>query len=128
MANALKGLAPSLLNTLKLYPQLNTQAAAVTAVAYTSSGAIADGDSVITIATNAQAYTLPGNVQVGRILVITQSGAGTITVTQQGNATFDGTNNTATFNAADEQLVLLGITEKRWLILKNNGSVALSSV
>ena len=107
--------------------QLETQAAAVTAVAYTSSGAINPADNVITIATDAQAYTLAGNLNVGRILVIKQSGAGTITVTQTGG-TFDGTNNTATFNAANETLVLLAISSKRWLILDNIGAVALSSV
>ena len=62
--------------------QLNTEAAAVTAVAYTSSGAINEADSVITIATNEAAYTL-AQPTPGRILVITESGAaaGGITVT-----------------------------------------------
>ena len=115
----IKGMQPS--------TQLNTQAAAVTAVAYTASGAINPADSVITIATNAQAYTIAGDLSVGRILVIKQSGAGTITVTQTAG-TFDGTNNTATFNAANETLVLLAISSKRWLILDNIGSVALSAV
>ena len=54
--------------------QLNDQGTAVTPVAYTSSGAIAEADSVITVATNEAAYTIAGNLDVGRILVITQSG------------------------------------------------------
>ena len=109
-----------------LSTQLATQAAAVTAVAYSASGAISPADNVITIATNLAAYTI-AEVEIGRILVITQSGAGTITVTQT-NGTFDGTNNTATFDAANETLVLYGQANNRWLILKNLGSVALSSV
>lgn len=126
MANAKRGLREGLYKGLKLPSQLNTQAAAVTAVAYTSSGAIDPDDAVITIATNAQAYTI-AQIEVGRILVIKQSGAGTITVTTT-VGTFDGTNNTATFNAANETLVLLGISEGRFLILDNIGGVALSAV
>lgn len=108
--------------------QLDTQSAAVTAVAYTSDCAINDADNVITIAGNTNAYTI-AQPRIGRILVITESGAaaGGITVTLT-VGTFDGTNNTATFNAASETLVLLGIDSKRFLILANIGAVALSSV
>lgn len=42
--------------------------------------------------------------------------------------TFDGTNNTATFNAADESLVLFGTSSTRWIIIANVGAVALSAV
>jgi len=111
-----------------LTTQLDTQAAAVTAVAYTSSGAIKEADNVITVATNEAAYTI-AKPRIGRILVITESGAAadgiTVTLTE---GTFDGTNNQATFNAANETLVLLGISDKRFLILKNIGSVALAAV
>lgn len=123
---ALKSSRKGTVQTWSNNPQLNTQASAVTAVAYTSSGAIAEGDSYVTIATNAAAYTL-AQPRTGRILVISQSGAGTITVTST-SGTFDGTNNTATFDAAAETLVLVGINSKRWLIVANIGSVALSSV
>jgi len=109
--------------------QLNTQAAAVTSVAYTASGAIADGDNVVDLnqASSALAMTLT-QPMIGRILVISQIDAGTqghtVTLAQ---GTFDGTNNVATFNAASEVLVLLGISNKRYLILKNIGSVGLSA-
>ncbi|KKL56430.1 hypothetical protein LCGC14_2245520, partial [marine sediment metagenome] len=71
------------------------------------------------------------NIEPGRILVITQIDSGTfghtVTLTPTG-ATFDGTNSIATLNAQYEALVLLGISQKRFLILKNYGSVSLSSV
>lgn len=116
------------------YPntQLNTEAAAVTAVAYTSSGAIAAADSVVDLNTGDGKMEMTiANIEPGRILVITQIDSGTdghtVTLTPTG-ATFDGTNNTATFNAQYEALVLLAISAKRFLILKNYGSVGLSAV
>ena len=128
MVQGLKHITHGLINGLGQSTQLNTQGAAVTPVAYSASGAIAEADNVITIATNTAAYTI-ARPTPGRILVITESGAAaggiTVTLTQ---GTYDGTNNTATFNAAAETLVLLGISDKRFLILQNIGSVALSSV
>jgi len=110
--------------------QLDSQAAAVTAVAYTSSAAIAEADNVVDL--NHAAVKIAATItqpRIGRILVITQIDAGTaahtVTLAQ---GTFDGTNNTATFNAQYEALVLLGISDSRFLILKNYGSVGLSDV
>jgi hypothetical protein len=110
--------------------QLNTQAAAVTAVAYTATGAIAEADTVVDL--NHSSVKIEATIAAprpGRLMVITQIDTGTaahtVTLTQ---GTFDGTNNTATFNAQYEALVLLGISDKRFLILKNYGSVALSAV
>jgi len=112
--------------------QLATQGAAVTAVAYTGAGAIAEADSYITINSSGTARALTvANIEPGRILVIRQIDAGTdghtVTLTGTGH-TFDGTNNTATFNAQYETLVLLGISDKRFLIILNHGSVGLSAV
>jgi len=58
-------------------------------------------------------------------LIIRQlsSGENTVTCTV---GTLDQTNTVATFNAADETLILLGVSSNRWLILANIGSVALS--
>ena len=113
--------------------QIATQAAAVTAVTYTAAtGDIAAADTVVDLDTGdaAMALTIP-HIEPGRILVITQVDAGTdghtVTLTGTG-CTFDGTNNTATINAQYEALVLLAISDKRFLILKNYGSVALSAV
>jgi len=109
--------------------QLDSQASAVTAEAYTTAGAIAEAANVVDInnvSKLAMTITMP---RPGRILVITQIDAGTaghtVTLAQ---GTFDGTNNTATFNAQYEALVLLGISTSRFLILKNYGSVGLSDV
>lgn len=64
----------------------------------------------------------------GRFLVIVQVDAGThghtVTLT---SGTFDGTNDTATFNAAGEALVLFGVSDSRYAILANIGSVGLSN-
>ena len=126
MVLALRGMKKGTEQGLGLTTQLDTEAAAVTAVAYTSSGAINDADNYVTIATNEAAYTL-AQPRVGRLLVISESGAaaGGITVTCT-VGTFDGTNSIATFNAASETLVLLGISSTRWLIVANIGAVALS--
>ena len=114
--------------------QMNTQSAAVTEVTYTASGAIKPADNVVDLNTASGAIIMTiaaDGFDVGRILVITQVDAGTdghtVTLTPTG-ATFDKTNNTATFNAQYEALVLLCISPKRFLILKNYGSVALSAV
>lgn len=64
----------------------------------------------------------------GRFLVIVQTDAGTsghtVTLT---SGTFDGTNDTATFDAQGEALVLFGISDSRYAILANIGSVGLSN-
>lgn len=66
----------------------------------------------------------------GRSLKIRQSDTGTQghTVTTATAGGFDGTNNTATFNAQFEMLVLYSISATRWEILNNIGAVALSAV
>ncbi len=50
------------------------------------------------------------------------------TVTTASAGGFDGTNNTATFDAAFETLDLLSVSGTRWVILSNVGAVALSAV
>ena len=68
-------------------------------------------------------YPSPGYRCVIRVGSIT---SGTVVVTCDG--TFDGTNNTATFDAANEALVLVYNGAKHWAIEANIGGVALSSV
>lgn len=104
--------------------QINTQAAAVTAVTYSAAGAIRDADTVVGI-TGARAMTLK-QPEPGRLLIISQDDANTSTVTLTAG-TFDGTNNRCTFNATADIIVLLGISSTRYLILKNI-SVSLSAV
>lgn len=63
----------------------------------------------------------------GRWLVITQTDAGTAGHTVTCTAgDFDGSNAVATFNAAEETLVLFGISATRFVIVENIGSVGLS--
>lgn len=64
----------------------------------------------------------------GQLLVVTQKDAGTVGHTLTTAGTFDGINNTATFDAQLETLVLFAITSTRWVILGNFGSVGLSAV
>lgn len=62
----------------------------------------------------------------GHVLVLYCSDANnncTVTLTA---GTFDGTNNVATFDAAGETLVLVGVSGLRYIIVENIGSVAFS--
>ncbi len=76
------------------------------------------------------AGTLANPGVAGITLVISQIDAGTAghTVTTATAAGFDGTNNTATFNAAFETLVLRSVSATRWVIVENIGAVTLSAV
>ncbi|MCK5021263.1 MAG: hypothetical protein KAS32_29905 [Candidatus Peribacteraceae bacterium] len=64
----------------------------------------------------------------GQILVIADtsaSGTAAHTVTLAAG-TWDGTNDVATFNAPSECLVLFGISDTRFVVVENIGSVAFS--
>ena len=65
---------------------------------------------------------------IGLYLVVSQKDGGTIGHTLTTAGTFDGTNNTATFAAANKTLILFGVSTTRWVIVANVGSVALSNV
>lgn len=63
---------------------------------------------------------------IGHLLVITQIDSGTAGHTVElTTGTYDGTNNTLTFNALGETVVLLGVTATRYVIVENIGSVGL---
>lgn len=66
----------------------------------------------------------------GKRLVITQKDSGTQghTVTTASAGGFDGTNNTATFNAQFETLELYSVSSTRWVIIANVDAVALTAV
>lgn len=49
-----------------------------------------------------------------------------VVTTATTGCTFDGSNRTATFNAADDFLDLVALSTTRWFIKTNGGSVALS--
>jgi len=67
----------------------------------------------------------PGAVAIIRIASLTP---GTVVVTAADGVTLDGTNNTATFNAADEALVLVYASATAWAVALNINGVALSDV
>lgn len=64
------------------------------------------------------------------LVIVDNSATGTAahTVTTAAGVTWDGTNNTATFNLLGETLHVVALSATRWLILENIGSVALSAV
>lgn len=102
-----------------------------TAKDYTASGAITPKGLATMSANSADLAMTLAAPTVGDLLVIhdlANSGAKNHVVSAKAaSATFDGTNNTATFNANDECLVLLGVSATRWVIVENIGSVGLSS-
>ena len=102
-----------------------------TETAYTASGAITNNGAVsLNQSGSALAMTLADPGGAGKYLIITQIDSGTQghTVTTATAGGFDGTNNTATFNAQYECLVLYSISSARWVIVENIGAVALSAV
>lgn len=54
--------------------------------------------------------------------------SGSVVVTTAAGVTFDGTNNTATFDAVSDTLVLAYKTSTAWQIVQNIGAVALTAV
>jgi len=73
--------------------------------------------------------SVPAPGAAGKSLIIrdsSASGTAAHAVTATGS-TFDGTNNTATFNAPGEQLILYSVSATAWIIILNSGSVAMSS-
>lgn len=62
------------------------------------------------------------------IVDVDASGTTAHTVTTAAGVTWDGTNNTATFNAPGEALHVIATSTTRWFILENIGAVGLSSV
>jgi hypothetical protein len=95
--------------------------------AMTANGAILETSDFVTLnKTGVLAATIAAP-RAGRLLVITQTDAGTdghtVTLTA---GTFNGSNTVATLNAAGEALVLYGVSATRFVIVENIGSVALS--
>lgn len=96
--------------------------------AYTATGAISASVSFVALnhSTVACAMTIAAPA-AGRFLVIYQKDTGTAghTVTLTAG-TYDGTTTIATFNAANECLVLFGVSATRFIVVSNVGSVGLS--
>jgi hypothetical protein len=101
----------------------------ISATELTESGAIPEDVSYVEL--NHATVKIEATIAApapGRLLIITQKDAGTAghTVTLTAGD-FDGTNEIATFNAAEETLVLFGVSATRFVILENIGSVGLST-
>jgi hypothetical protein len=76
------------------------------------------------------AATLPAPKVGDELVIVNTSASGTAahTVTLPAGVTWNGTNNTATFDAPNEALYVRAISTTRWLIIANLGSVGLSTV
>lgn len=94
----------------------------------TADGAISPTDSFIkldgTDNTCDMTISAPYSGSYKVITCVDATNSVTVTLTA---GTFDGTNEIATFDAAEETLVLFGISATRFVILENIGSVALST-
>lgn len=97
--------------------------------AYSANGAIAvAGKAAIAGGTGLAAMTLAAPVQYGLCDInIVSLASGTVIVTCAAGVTFDGTNNTATFNAVNDRLTIGYKSATQWQIFLNN-SVVLSLV
>ena len=101
--------------------------------AFTASGTpeVNVGTGLITLnhASTPILLTIPAPRHAGQLLIIRDISASTQVhvMTSVSGSTFDGTNNTASLNAAGEQLILMSISTTQWIILLNSGSVAMSS-
>jgi len=101
-----------------------------TAKDYTANGAIATKGYVTLSKTGALTAMTLAAPTAGELLIIHDKVNGSaddhVVTAEAASATFDGSNDILTFNAADEVVVLLGVSATRWVILENIGSVALS--
>lgn len=61
-------------------------------------------------------------------VVVDSLTSGALVITTAAGVTFDGTNNTATLNAAAEEIELVYGSATSWKVERNIGSVGLSSV
>jgi hypothetical protein len=96
---------------------------------YSSNGAIAvAGKAAIDGGTGLAAMTLAAPVQYGICDINLRSlTSGTVIITCAAGVTFDGTNNTATFNAVNDRLTIGYKSATQWELFLNN-SVVLSLV
>jgi hypothetical protein len=113
--------------------QLNKLVAAFTVTALDGSAGkkacVTNGVSAITGGTGIADMTLAApSVGDLAIIRINSLSSGSVVVTTAAGVTFDGTNNTATFDAANESLVLAYKSATQWQIVLNVGGTALSAV
>lgn len=108
---------------------IDAETLSLTPTEYTASGAIDPTKSYVGLdtASGLIAMTIAAPV-AGQLMIITQVDTGTdghtVTIT---SGDYDGTNDIATFNAAEETLILFGLSATRYVIIENIGGVALSA-
>jgi hypothetical protein len=125
------------LKSLKIKSNLNvggtiTGTTAQPFAEFTATGTNTVNSGMITLnhATVPVVISVPAPGVAGKFLIIkdtSASGTAAHVVTATAS-TFDGTNNTATFNAPLEQLILYSVSATAWTIVLNSGSVSMSSV
>lgn len=100
------------------------------ATVHAAGGALAtSGINLITGGTGIADFTLAAPVPGDRCEIrIDSLSSGDVVVTTAAGVTFDGSNNTATLNAAAEALVLAYKSATEWQVVENVGAVALSAV
>lgn len=98
--------------------------------AHTGDGACAtSGVNLVAGGTGISGLTLAAPVAGDRCEIrIDSLSSGSVVVTTAAGVTFDGSNNTATLDAANEALILVYKSATEWQIVENVGAVALSSV
>lgn len=90
---------------------------------------LVNGLTVITGGTGIADMTLAAPTEGARAVIrIGSLSSGSVVVTTAAGVTLNGTNNTATFDAANEALVLVYKAANTWEVELNVGGVALSSV
>ena len=94
----------------------------------TAAGTITSGMIALTHGSVAIVTDVPAPGVAGKSLIIRDTTTGASHVVTSTGGTFDGTNNTATFDAAGEQLILYSVSATEWIIVLNSGSVAMSDV
>ena len=95
----------------------------------TTTALLNSGVNLIAGGTGIADLTLAAPAPGSRVIIrIASISSGTVVVTTASGVTFDGTNNTATFNAAEDTLELIYKSATEYAIALNQGSVALSSV
>lgn len=88
-----------------------------------------NGVNVITGGTGIADLTLAAPFPGYRCVIrVASLSSGSVVVTSAAGTTLNGTNNTATFDAAEETLELIYKSSTAWAIVRNDGAVGLSTV
>jgi hypothetical protein len=114
----------------KTAAQINQAFSAIAGSTGTGTAIPNAGIAAVSSTSGAKNYVLANPTAAGdKVTIICTAGSTDNTVvikTGSTACTFDGTNRTATMNAAGDSLDLVAISTTRWFINVNNGSVALS--